>query len=128
MFQLLVMDLDGTLADFDSPIQSETVELLRQLQKEGVRIVVASGKPACYVSALVRQTGLENVILIGDNGGVIYFDHRFPPSNPIVMEMTSAAAEEMKKVKSAILAEYGNKIWIQPNQVTLSLLVGKAIL
>ncbi|NVM52617.1 MAG: HAD family phosphatase [Candidatus Helarchaeota archaeon] len=121
MLQLVAMDLDGTLADLNQPIQLETVKLLQQLQKEEVKLILTSGKPTSYLSGLVRQVGLKNMILIGDNGGVIHFNHAFPPRNPLVLEMTSVAKEEMEKVRTALLKEFGEKIWIQPNQVTLSL-------
>ena len=121
MLQLIAMDLDDTLAKTNEPILAETVELLRQLQQEGMKLILTSGKPAPYLSGLVRQSGLENIILAGDNGGVIYFNQEFPPRNPIILEMTSEAAEELTKIRNLMLAEFGGTIWIQPNQVTLSI-------
>ncbi|HUX99668.1 MAG TPA: HAD-IIB family hydrolase [Candidatus Deferrimicrobium sp.] len=121
MLQLIAMDLDGTLADYNASILPETVQLLQQLQGEGIKLVFATGKAICHLAGLVRQSGLENVILVGDNGGVIHFNHHYPPKNPRVLEMTNAAAAEMETIRKALLAEFGEKIWIQPNQVTLSL-------
>lgn len=121
MLQLLVMDLDGTLADFNTAIQPKTIELLRKLQSEGVRLVLSSGKEAGHLAGLVRQTGLENVILIADNGGVINYSHHYPPIKSYIFEMTSVATQEMAEVQKALQAEFGDKIWIQPNQTTFSL-------
>jgi hydroxymethylpyrimidine pyrophosphatase-like HAD family hydrolase len=121
MLQLVAMDLDGTLAEFDNPIKSTTLELLQQLQKVGVKLVLTSGKSASYLAGLVRQSGLKEIIIVGDNGGVIWFSHAFPPPKPIVMEMTPAAIEDLQKVRTALLAEFGDKVWVQPNQVTFSL-------
>jgi len=121
MLQLVVLDLDGTLADLNTPIQPKTIELLQKLQKDEIKLVLASGKPTSYLAGLVRQSGLDNIILVGDNGGVIYFNHHFPPFKSIILEMTNAAATEMGKIRKALVAEFGDKIWIQPNQVTLSL-------
>ncbi len=121
LIQLIAMDLDGTLADLNCPIQPETVKILQELQKEEIKLVLTSGKPISYLSGLIRQLGMEDIILIGDNGAVIYFNHTFPPRKPIVLEMTSAAKEEIEKLRTKLLKEFGEKIWIQPNQVTLSL-------
>jgi HAD superfamily hydrolase (TIGR01484 family) len=121
MLQLIAIDLDGTLADYNAPILPETIQLLQQLQKEGIKLVFATGKAICHLAGVVRQSGLENIILVGDNGGVIHFNHHYPPKNPRVLEMTTAAAAEMEKIRKALLVEFGDKIWIQPNQVTLSL-------
>lgn len=115
------MDLDDTLAKTNRPILPATVELLQQLQQEDIQLVLTSGKPGPYLSGLIRQSGLENIILVGDNGGVIYFNPEFPPRNPLVLEVTSATAEELKRIRDLFLAEFGETIWIQPNQVTLSI-------
>jgi len=120
MLKLIAMDLDDTLADIGEPILPEMMELLRQLQGEGIKLILMSGKPAPYLSGLIRQSGLKNIILAGDNGGVIYFNQEFPPHNPIMLEMTTLAAEELNKIRKLLLAEFGERIWIQPNQVALS--------
>lgn len=121
MLQLIAMDLDGTLAEFGEPIQPKTIELIRQLQNEGAKIVIMSGKPASYVAGLVRQLGLKGIINVGDNGAVIWFSHDFPPPKPMNLEMTNAAAGELEKVKKAISEKFGDTIWIQPNQIAFSL-------
>jgi len=121
MLQLVAMDLDDTLAKTNQPILAETLELLHQLQQIGIILVLTSGKPAPYLSGLARQSGLENIILMGDNGGVIYFNQEFPPRQPTVLEMASEAAEELLKMRNLMLAEFGETIWIQPNEVTLSI-------
>ncbi len=121
MIQLIAMDLDGTLADYDDEIKPSSIGLLDQLQQEGIKLIIASGKPASYVSGVIRQTGLKDVIIVGDNGGVIWFNHAFPPKEPFIMEMKSAAANELKLVRDAITKKFGQKVWVQPNQLTYSL-------
>ena len=71
------MDLDGTLADYNTAIQPETIELLKKLQNEGVKLVIASGKEAGHLRGVIRQSGLQDVILIADNGGVINYNHSY---------------------------------------------------
>ena len=121
MLRLVAMDLDGTLADFNTAIQPETIELLKKLQNDGVRLVLASGKPISYLAGLTRQLGLEELIIIGGNGAITWFNYEFPQPKTIRMEMTAAATVELEKVKKAILGEFGEKIWIQPNEIAFSL-------
>ena len=122
MLQLVAMDLDGTLAPFNGAIQPKTIELLNQLQKEGVKLVITSGKPASHISGLVRQANLQDdVIIMGDNGGIIWFNHEFPPKDPFIMTMTKEAALELEKIRNAILTKFGENVWVQPNRCTFSL-------
>ena len=88
---------------------------------DGYLLIFASGKPASYVSGVIRQTGLKDVIIVGDNGGVIWFNHAFPPKEPFIMEMESAAADELRVVRDAITKKFGDNVWVQPNQLTYSL-------
>ncbi|MFX1298962.1 MAG: HAD family hydrolase [Promethearchaeota archaeon] len=121
MIQLIAMDLDNTLAEYNRPIQPETIKLLQQLQKIGLKLVFTSGKPTSYLAGLVRQVGMENIILVGDNGGVITFNHEYPPKKSIIMEIDNTAKEELKIIRDSILKEFGDRIWVQPNEITFSL-------
>ena len=44
MIRLVASDMDGTLLDENSQVPSETFDLIRQLDKAGVRFVVSSGR------------------------------------------------------------------------------------
>ncbi|MHA1267248.1 MAG: HAD family hydrolase [Candidatus Helarchaeota archaeon] len=121
MIKLLALDLDGTLAEFNTPIPPGTITLLKKIQDEGVTLAVTSGKDIGHLSGLIRQSGLEDIILVGDNGGVIHFTHHYPPVKTLTLEMTSAADKELKRTKKAFQDQFGQKIWVQPNQTTFSL-------
>ena len=121
MIQLVAIDLDNTLAEYNRPIQPETIKLLQQLQNIGLKLVFTSGKPTSYLAGLVRQIGMEHIILVGDNGGIITFNHEYPPIKSIVMEITNAAKEELRIIRGSFLKEFGDRIWIQPNEITFSL-------
>ena len=68
MIKLLVFDLDSTLAPIGEEMEWENVRLLRELEKKGARIAVCSGKSCDYLCGFLRQLGLSNPIMIGENG------------------------------------------------------------
>ena len=67
MLKAAVFDLDGTLCAVGKAILPETLALLEQLQRRGVQLALSSGKPIYYLCGLLRQTGLRDVILMGEN-------------------------------------------------------------
>lgn len=44
-YKLIALDLDGTLKNSENKITPKTLEALRKVQKQGVHIVLASGRP-----------------------------------------------------------------------------------
>lgn len=58
-YELLVMDLDGTLTNSEKKITSKTKEALFRIQKEGVHIALASGRPTPGVIGLAEELELE---------------------------------------------------------------------
>lgn len=45
MIKMLAIDLDGTLLRNDKTISNKTVETLQKAEKQGIKIVLASGRP-----------------------------------------------------------------------------------
>lgn len=58
-YKLLVLDLDGTLTNEEKKITADTYEALMQAQKEGLRLVLASGRPTYGILPLARQLEME---------------------------------------------------------------------
>ena len=116
MIQLLVFDLDSTLAPLGKGIGKEELELFRNLEAKGVKIAICSGKTCDYLCGFMRQVGLKNPILIGENGAVIRFGVDLPPKHyyriPFSEEITFSLAEIKKK-----LEEQFSHIWFQPNKI-----------
>ncbi|TFG05969.1 MAG: HAD family hydrolase [Promethearchaeota archaeon] len=121
MIRLVAMDLDGTLAEFNKPILPETLAFLKELQANEITLVITSGKEIGHVTGVVRQSGLTDIILVAENGAFINFGHQYPPSRTIMLDMTTAAAEELKRVRDVFLTQFGAKIWIQPNQSSFTI-------
>ena len=72
---VVILDVDGVLAEHGQPVSSEISGLVRGISQRSL-IALASGKPASYLEGLSRGMGLSNVIIIGENGGVIYFPRK----------------------------------------------------
>lgn len=57
--KLLVMDLDGTLVNDRKEITPATLYALNKIQQQGVRIVLASGRPTFSIRPLAEQLRLK---------------------------------------------------------------------
>lgn len=116
MIRLMVFDLDSTLAPLGEGIGEKELELFRKIEEYGVRIAICSGKTCDYLCGFMRQVGLKNPILIGENGAVIRFGVDLPPKHHHKIhfsEKTARALEEIKKM----LEEQFPHIWFQPNKI-----------
>ena len=58
-YQILVLDLDGTLTNSEKKITPPTLEALIRIQENGKKVVLASGRPTCGVEPLARELHLE---------------------------------------------------------------------
>lgn len=69
-YQLIALDLDGTLLTDDKDITHQTVELLDHLQKEGKYIVICTGRSLLSVRPLLADYQFPSHF-IADNGGTV---------------------------------------------------------
>lgn len=58
-YQILVLDLDGTLTNSKKQITQPTLEALIEIQERGKKVVLASGRPTFGVEPLAKQLHLE---------------------------------------------------------------------
>lgn len=58
-YKLIALDLDGTLKDSHNQITSKTKEALITLQKQGVKIVLASGRPTAGLRHEAKELLLD---------------------------------------------------------------------
>ena len=58
-YQILVLDLDGTLTNSRKEITPQTFKALNEIQEAGIKVVLASGRPTYGVVPLARQLHLE---------------------------------------------------------------------
>ncbi len=118
--KICVFDLDGTLAPIGKPIAPHDRELLLQIAQKGYRIVLCSGKPVYYLCGFARQLGLNEIILIGENGASIQFGVDLPPTQRYALPVSPQALTNMAQLKSLISEALGDSIWYQPNEYCLT--------
>ncbi len=75
---LIAIDMDGTLLKSDKTISAYTIETIKDLQRQGHIIVIASGRPFRAIKKYYEMLDL-NTPVICYNGAYIHFqDPKFP--------------------------------------------------
>lgn len=72
-YKLLVLDLDGTLTNSRKEISQRNRETLIALQKEGTKLVLASGRPTYGIAPLADELQMDKLggYILSYNGGEI---------------------------------------------------------
>lgn len=117
---LVVFDLDGTLAKVGEAATEETVTLLHKIRQTGARIALSSGKPTFYLCAFARQLGLQDAVLVGENGSVIQVGTALPPTLYRKADIPAVTEKALKTLREMMEAEFGDRIWYQPNETALT--------
>lgn len=73
MIKLVLLDVDGTLTDRKRLISTRAIEAIRNVQKEGVVVSLASGNVIPVMYGLKILLGINGPVF-GENGGVKYQD------------------------------------------------------
>ena len=74
MIKAIALDMDGTLLNKDNKILDETKEVLRTLQRKGVRLILASGRSYNRLMPYAKELEMERYggFLVEINGAAIY--------------------------------------------------------
>ena len=72
-YKLIVLDLDGTLTNSKKEITPRNRETLIRMQQQGIRLVLASGRPTYGIVALANELHLDEFggLILSYNGGEI---------------------------------------------------------
>lgn len=72
-YQLLALDLDGTLTNSKKEVSEPTIKALIQIQEQGKKVVLASGRPTRGVVPLAEKLHLKDYgsYILSFNGGRI---------------------------------------------------------
>lgn len=91
-YELLVLDIDGTVTNTEKEVTDRTREAVIQIQKKGVKVVLASGRPPQGVYPVARTLGLgkyDSFLLAFNEGRIIrlntgecVFEKRLPRHIP----------------------------------------------
>ena len=89
-YEMLVLDLDGTLTNSEKKITSPTKQALLEIQEAGKKVVLASGRPTPGITPLAETLNLAKYgsYILAFNGariincrtGQIVYDKTVPPS------------------------------------------------
>lgn len=74
MIRILAIDIDGTLLNSNSALETKTIEALRELEEIGVRIVLNSGRVFSSVLYYANQIS-KNPVIIANNGAILGTDY-----------------------------------------------------
>ena len=116
MVKLVIFDLDSTLAPIGLGMGQEELKLFRKLEETGVQVAICSGKTCDYLCGFMRQVGLKNPILIGENGAVIRYGVDLPPKLHYRVPYSEEAAKSLNKIRQVLQARFPH-IWFQPNKI-----------
>ena len=72
-YKIIVLDLDGTLTNSKKEITPHTLEVLIRAQKQGIKVVLASGRPTYGIVPLAEKLQLSKYegYILAYNGGEI---------------------------------------------------------
>jgi hydroxymethylpyrimidine pyrophosphatase-like HAD family hydrolase len=102
MIKIVFFDLDNTLAPVGKPTLEEDVVMLKKLASSGVKIAVCSGKPVSYLNGYARQIGIEDIIMIGENGVTYQFGLDLPPKISGEISYPEETRKNLKHIKKSL--------------------------
>jgi Cof subfamily protein (haloacid dehalogenase superfamily) len=72
-YKMIAMDLDGTLTNSEKVITPKTKEALMKAQEQGIRLVLASGRPTRGIENLAEELELKKYggFILSYNGGQV---------------------------------------------------------
>lgn len=74
-YQMVALDLDGTLLDEKLTISPRTIAAVRRAQDQGALIVVATGRPYESASEYVRQLGVQGPLICYQGAVIVWPDN-----------------------------------------------------
>ena len=116
MKKLLIFDLDSTLAPIGKGMGEEELKELKKIEETGIRIAICSGKTCDYLCGFMRQIGIQEPILIGENGAVIRFGVELPPKQHYRVPFPDKVVKTLRQIREELEKQYPH-IWFQPNKV-----------
>ncbi|MFA9465253.1 MAG: Cof-type HAD-IIB family hydrolase [Velocimicrobium sp.] len=115
-YEMIVLDLDGTLTNSQKVITPKTKQALMKIQEEGIKVVLASGRPTAGILNLSKELCLdkyEGYILSFNGARIIDVKTKEVIYNKVLpKEMIPDIFDEVKKLKVGILTYEENEIII----------------
>lgn len=112
--QILALDLDGTLTNNDKKITKRTKESLWKAMREGVKVVLASGRPTIGMLPLAKELKLKEFggYILAYNGATIIDckTDKVIYGNVLPMECIATINDVAKQFKVCTLTYDGNDV------------------
>ena len=99
--KVIIMDVDGTLLNSEKKLTSKTKEALIKAQRNGIKVILASGRPTSGLMDLGKELEMDkhNGLFVSFNGSKVVdcetMDVLF--NAPMTVEQGKAVLEHMKK-------------------------------
>lgn len=71
---IVFLDIDGTILKYDHTYENETVEAIHLLQKKGVKVFLATGRPSHEIMSLSEVFSIDHLITF--NGAYAQYEDR----------------------------------------------------
>jgi Cof subfamily protein (haloacid dehalogenase superfamily) len=71
MYKLAAIDLDGTMLNQYGVVTEDTKEAIKDAQKRGTEVIIASGRPIDSIKAIAKEIESKNYFISG-NGAILY--------------------------------------------------------
>lgn len=108
MKKLVFFDIDGTLVTRNNHIPKSTKVAIKQLKKNGVIPVIATGRAPVLLREIVAELEIDTYIAM--NGQYIVYKNQVIHANPIDMELVDGMVELAVERKDGILLATGDEI------------------
>jgi 5-amino-6-(5-phospho-D-ribitylamino)uracil phosphatase len=70
--KLIILDIDGTIAEHDGFINQKTVEAINRVEDKGHHVILASGRSYDDIIPILNAVDLNSEFLVATNGAVIF--------------------------------------------------------
>ncbi|MDT5031994.1 MAG: hypothetical protein QOC94_2165 [Actinoplanes sp.] len=116
--RLVASDIDGTLINGDGRLTTRTVDAIDRLHRQGVPVVLVTGRPVRWLRQLYDQMA-EPVPAVCANGAVVYDPDADevlvanPLSVDLLLEVTKKLRDEIPGIALAVEVEDGRTFWYE---------------
>ena len=67
----IFLDIDGTMTDKNGFISSSLINVLKELKKRKIRVIITTGRNFLYTKDISKKIGIKDIIIC-NNGAVVY--------------------------------------------------------
>lgn len=67
----IFLDIDGTMTDKNGFISSSLINILKELKKRKIRVIITTGRNFLYTKDISKKIGIKDIIIC-NNGAVVY--------------------------------------------------------